>query len=89
MKENAEINRNERKQKFELRELFKGYVWKPLAISMAIMFFQQFSGINAIIYFSVTIFQSAGSVLNSHYEGFIIGFVQLIATAMSGFLVKY
>ena len=70
------------------RELLKGSVLKPLGISMAIMFFQQFTGINAMIFYTVSIFKSAGTTLDSRYATIIIGFVQLIATACSGFLVR-
>ena len=48
------------------RELLKGSVLKPLLLSMALMLLQQFSGINSIIYFTVFIFQKAGSSLDKN-----------------------
>ena len=48
------------------RELIKGSVLKPLLLSMALMLLQQFSGINSIIYFTVFIFQKAGSKIDKN-----------------------
>jgi facilitated trehalose transporter len=86
MKENQA--KNAQQQQIQPRELLKGSVLKPLGISMGIMFFQQFTGINAMIFYTVSIFKSAGTTLDGRYATIIIGFVQLIATASSGFLVK-
>lgn len=60
---------------------------KPLLISVALMFFQQFSGINAVVYYSVTIFQEAGSSIDRFVSSISIGFVQLACTLLSAFLV--
>ncbi|KZS13711.1 Uncharacterized protein APZ42_021097 [Daphnia magna] len=79
--------KNSQQQEIQPRELLKGSVLKPLGISMGIMFFQQFTGINAMIFYTVSIFKSAGTTLDGRYATIIIGFVQLIATAGSGFLV--
>ena len=73
--------------KIHIADLLKGPVIKPFGISMAIMFFQQFTGINAIVYNTVMIFQLAGSTIDSHYATIIVGFVQLVFTASSGFFV--
>ena len=68
--------------------LMKGPILKPLSISMALMFFQQFTGINAMVFYTVSIFKSAGSTIDSHYATIIVGFVQLIFTATSGIFVS-
>jgi len=67
------------------RDLLSGAALKPLGISMGIMFFQQFTGINAVVYYTVSIFQSAGSSIDSRYATIIVDFVQLLFTAASGF----
>ncbi len=87
IKENEEKNSG-KKNKIKPREMLKGSVWKPLSISMGIMFFQQFTGINAMVFYTVSIFKSAGTSLDGRYATIIIGFVQLFATAGSGFFVR-
>jgi hypothetical protein len=67
--------------------LTAGPVIKPLGISLGVMLFQQTTGINAIIFYTVSIFQTAGSTIESRYATIIVGAVQLIFTLASGFLV--
>lgn len=74
---------------FELHEILRAPLMKPLGIVMGVMFFQQFSGINAIIYNTVAIFRSAGSTIEGRYATIIVGFVQLAATLASGSMVSY
>lgn len=87
IQENQAKNKD-KKHKIQPKELLKGSVLKPLSISLGIMFFQQFTGINAMIFYTVSIFKSAGTTLDGRYATIIIGFVQLFATAASGFLVQ-
>ena len=47
--------------------LTAGPVIKPLGISLGVMLFQQTTGINAIIFYTVSIFQTAGSTIESRY----------------------
>ncbi|XP_046649044.1 facilitated trehalose transporter Tret1-2 homolog isoform X2 [Daphnia pulicaria] len=63
------------------------HLMKPLLISMALMFFQQFSGINAIVFYSASIFQEAGSTIDRFVSSIMIGVVQLIFTVISALLV--
>ncbi|XP_057381612.1 facilitated trehalose transporter Tret1-2 homolog [Daphnia carinata] len=86
IKENQEKS-DKKKHKIQPRELLKGSVLKPLSISLGIMFFQQSTGINAMVFYTVNIFKSAGSSIDGRYATIIVGVVQLIATAFSGFFV--
>ena len=46
------------RNKVSMKDLFtNSYLLKPLLISGALMFFQQFSGINAVLYNLATIFK--------------------------------
>ena len=59
--ENANIIAKKNQIKF--RELFSVSYLKPLAISLGLMFIQQFSGINAVMFYSVSIFKVSYFVL--------------------------
>lgn len=61
---------------------------KPLFMAIFLMINQQLSGINAVIVFTASIFQSAGSSLNPNVAAIIIGGVQLVATFLSSMVVN-
>lgn len=59
-----------------------------LIISALLMVFQQFSGINAVIFYTVPIFQSAGSTLDASLCSIVVGVVQVIMTLTSSLLIE-
>ena len=71
------------------RELFKPWLRNALIIAVGIMFFQQFVGINTVIYYSPKIFLAAG------FEGaeaaiaasVIVGVVNVLFTIVSLFII--
>ena len=77
------------KDKASWRELFQPWMRTPLLIAIVIMFFQQFVGINTVIYYSPKIFLMAG------FEGNIaaisasvaVGVVNLLSTIISVYFV--
>lgn len=60
---------------------------KSLIISLGLMVFQQMSGINAVIFYAVDIFNAAGSTLDPSVCSIIIGVIQVIATYIGMMLV--
>lgn len=60
---------------------------KPLSISLGLMFFQQFSGINAVIFYAEKIFILTKSRVESSLCVIIIGIVNFIATFIATFLI--
>ncbi|CAK1540405.1 unnamed protein product [Leptosia nina] len=77
----------EPKSLFTREVFFSSSVIKPLIIGFALLFFQQFSGIDAVIFFTVEIFQKAGSKLDAMTATIIVGVVQLFSNAISTVLV--
>lgn len=52
-------------QSSRISDLFQPWALKPTLVSMGLMFFQQFSGIDAALYNAVAIFSAANSSLSS------------------------
>ncbi|XP_055389753.1 facilitated trehalose transporter Tret1-like [Condylostylus longicornis] len=61
-------------------QLLKRKNLKPLLISLGLMFFQQLSGINAVIFYTVQIFKDAGSTIDENLCTIIVGCVNFVAT---------
>lgn len=68
-------------------DLSKPHIMRPLLISLGLMFFQQFSGVNAVLFNLGLIFKSAGSSLSSETSSIIIGVVQVVATLIASILM--
>jgi SP family arabinose:H+ symporter-like MFS transporter len=69
-------------------ELFHARFRRPLIIAVLLMMFSQFSGINAIMYYSTTIFTTAGvGVKDSFTASALIGAVNVIFTFVAILLV--
>lgn len=85
MKDDINIDRNQASWK----EIFKPWLRNALIIAAGIMFFQQFVGINTVIYYSPKIFLAAG------FEGaeaaiaasVIVGVVNVLFTIISLFII--
>lgn len=60
---------------------------KPLSVSLGLMFFQQFSGINAVIFYAEKIFIYAGSTIDSSICAIILGVVNFFATFIATILI--
>ena len=63
-----------------------GFKLKAMTCLLSIR--QQFSGINAIVFYSASVFQDAGSSLDSFVSSIIIGIVQMVFTMISVLLVS-
>ncbi|MBC8321407.1 MAG: sugar porter family MFS transporter [Bacteroidetes bacterium] len=70
-----QIITSEAKNKISIIELLQPWLRPALIIGIGLMFFQQFTGINTVIYYAPTIFQIAG------FEG---DFAPILATTLVG-----
>ncbi|EDS41795.1 sugar transporter [Culex quinquefasciatus] len=72
---------------FSKSALFRREVLLPLGIGLALLSIQQLSGIDAVIFFTVEIFRSAGSSMDGHLATIIVGAVQVASNFSSLFVV--
>jgi hypothetical protein len=80
-----------RAKQYELsfrNSVFTPRLYKPIAITCGLMFFQRFSGANAFNYYAVLIFRQTLGGMNPHGATIAIGFVQLLAALLSGSLLS-
>lgn len=61
---------------------------KATLICFMLMFYQQLSGINAVIFYTKAIFTAAGSSLPAHWCVIIIGAVQVVATVFASWAIE-
>jgi SP family arabinose:H+ symporter-like MFS transporter len=70
-----------REEEGRFSELFTPHYFKPLLIAVVLMACSQFCGINAIIYYSTKIFESAGALKNAAFTSTVwVGLVNLLFT---------
>ena len=67
--------------------LFRKELIKPILIGITLHITQQLSGVNAVIFYSTSIFENAG-VQNASIATAVIGLVNVIATIFSVFLIE-
>ncbi|KAJ8949160.1 hypothetical protein NQ318_012908 [Aromia moschata] len=60
---------------------------KLLSIVLGLMFFQQFSGINAVIFYTTKIFKESGSTLDESICTTIVGVVNFVSTFIAAVLI--
>ncbi|XP_052251802.1 solute carrier family 2, facilitated glucose transporter member 8-like isoform X2 [Dreissena polymorpha] len=74
------------KESFSWSEFRKPELSKPLIISVIIMIFQQFGGINAVMFYTESIFNSAG-LKDGQMATVVIGAVQVVGTLLACLLM--
>lgn len=60
---------------------------KALFISLGLMFFQQMSGINAVIFFTKDIFEAANTGIDPSLATILVGVMQVISVFVSSLIV--
>uniref|UniRef100_A0A670YAY8 Solute carrier family 2, facilitated glucose transporter member 8 n=1 Tax=Pseudonaja textilis TaxID=8673 RepID=A0A670YAY8_PSETE len=80
-----EANVNEQ-QEMSIAEFKNPSIYKPFLIGVAMMFFQQASGINALMFYAETIFEDA-NFKDSSAATVIVGSIQVIFTATAALII--
>lgn len=80
------LKANENEDKASIGDLFKGSTGSAMKIAAGLMVFQQFSGINCVIFFATEIFKSAG-IENAATGSLITGIVQVVVTVLSCIII--
>ena len=68
-------------------DIFSKINRKPLLISLGLMFFQQLSGINAVIFYTTSIFKMAGTSIPGEICTIIVGVVNFVSTFIATVLI--
>jgi hypothetical protein len=72
---------------FSREQLKRADVYKPFIIAIALMFFQQFSGINAVMFYSNDIFEDSGSSLDPSYATITVSASMVFATIFGSLVI--
>ena len=76
------------KHRMAVSEIISSSVIKPFLMSLVLMFFFQFSGINIILQYTVDIFQTAESSINEFMANIFLGLALLTSNIISLFIAS-
>lgn len=78
---------NQPQRSFSFHEFKEPHLYKPIAIAVGLMFFQQFSGISALMAYTVEIFEHAEGALDPAISAAIVAGAQFFATLIGSALM--
>ncbi|GFS79916.1 facilitated trehalose transporter Tret1 [Nephila pilipes] len=78
---------NQPKGLLTLNECKHPSVYKPAIIATILMFFHQFSGSNAVLFYSSSIFEASKEFMDPEKSSIILGVVQVVVTLFSNNIV--
>lgn len=70
--------RDDNTEQLSYSDFLRPWAYKPILIGAVIMFFQQFSGMDAALFYSVDILQKASSDLDALIAGVIVAFTAVL-----------
>ncbi|XP_068228808.1 facilitated trehalose transporter Tret1-like [Palaemon carinicauda] len=84
IQENYELARQDSSS---FKDILSRQYARPFLLSMGLMLFQQLSGINAVIFYTVDIFEMSGSAISGHLSTIIVGVVNLLSTFVANAVI--
>nr|XP_014280064.1 facilitated trehalose transporter Tret1-like [Halyomorpha halys] len=84
-----DINSKKAEKKPFFKELSKRSSILALLVSLTLMFLQQMTGINAVVFFMESVFEEADSALDPALSTIVAGVAQVLATLWSTALIDY
>lgn len=83
----AAINAQQGGSQYSLETMLSREFYKPFAMAVGLMFFQQFSGINAVLFYQTDIFRKASPNSNALLSSIYVCLAQVLATMAASVLV--
>nr|DBA21077.1 TPA: hypothetical protein GDO54_017795 [Pyxicephalus adspersus] len=81
-----ESSADQQEASLKMADLWNPAIYKPFIIGISLMFFQQFTGINAIMFYAAMIFEEA-NFKNSSLASVIVGLIQVVFTAVAALIM--
>ncbi|KAM6047003.1 solute carrier family 2, facilitated glucose transporter member 8 isoform 2-T2 [Theristicus caerulescens] len=81
-----QIEASVQEEGLNLSELKNPSVYRPLLIGVALMFFQQVTGINAVMFYAETIFEDA-NFKDSRVASVVVGSIQVCFTSVAALII--
>ncbi|CAG7836084.1 unnamed protein product [Allacma fusca] len=80
-------SKKENSESLKISEFKKKAYYKPTLVSLGLMFLQQMCGINPVIFYTVFIFQVAGSSVDNNLSTIVVGIVNFGATLVANVFI--
>lgn len=72
---------------YSAEALLRRPVLIPFGLVVGVLVFQQVSGIDTVLFYTVSIFEASGSFVNNYLATILVGLVQVLATFVSLFII--
>ncbi|KFV44400.1 Solute carrier family 2, facilitated glucose transporter member 8, partial [Gavia stellata] len=82
-----QIEASVQEEGLKLSEFKNPSIYRPLLIGVALMFFQQVTGINAVMFYAETIFEDANFKVIGVMASVVVGFIQVCFTAVAALII--
>ncbi|CAL8094285.1 unnamed protein product [Orchesella dallaii] len=81
------LSSKQNQEKLRFQDFFRLPILRPMLISLLLLFFQQMTGVEAILVYTYDIFEKSGSPLDLHTSVILVGCLQVITTFISALIV--